>query len=200
MAGSCNNSTQTTVFDIFCGSYELWILLAVVSTMLVFSVCWIILCCVATHCTDKGKIFLPRFRRSLSLRVRDMEDNPIYGNISYTQTRVELPLGSTSVRDRPIKSGSQVPSKRQDCYANLTLKAPKMVSGRSSPQPQIKYSDVVKLQGPQEAEKMAMANNNADSVSVVSDLYVSDLYASVQIDRTKTLDTVDGNNGYANHV
>lgn len=74
------------------------------------------------------------------------------------------------------------------------------MSGRSSPQPQIKYSDVVKLQGPQEAEKMAMANNNADSVSVVSDLYVSDLYASVQIDRTKTLDTVDGNNGYANHV
>ena len=59
----------------------------------------------------------------------------------------------------------------------------------------MKYSDVVKLQGPQEAEKVSMANNNADSVSVLSDLY-----ASVQIDRTKTLDTVDGNDGYANHV
>ncbi|XP_014022885.1 uncharacterized protein isoform X1 [Salmo salar] len=195
MADSCNSSTQTTVFGIFCGSFELWILLSVVSTMLVFSVCWNILCCIATHCTDKGNTFLPRFRRSLSLRLRDMEDNPIYGNISYTQTRVELPLSSSSVRDRPIKSGSQVPSKRQDCYANLTLKAPKMVSGRSSPQPQIEYSDVVTLQGPQEVEKVTVANNNADTVSVLSDLY-----ASVQTDRTKTLDTEAGNDGYANHV
>ncbi|CAB1353919.1 unnamed protein product, partial [Coregonus sp. 'balchen'] len=194
MAGCCNSSTQTTVFGIFCGSFELWILLAVVCTMLVFSVCWIIICCIATQCTDKGKIFLPRFRRSLSLRVRDMEDNPIYGNISYTQTR-DLPLSSSSVRDRQVKSGSQAPSKGQDCYANLTLKAPKLVSGRSSPQPQIKYSDVVTLQGPQEAEKVTVANNNADSVSVLSDLY-----ASVQTDRTKTLDTADGNDGYANHV
>ncbi|CDQ65781.1 unnamed protein product [Oncorhynchus mykiss] len=72
MAGSCNKSTQTTVFDIFCGSYELWILLAVVSTMLVFSVCWIILCCIATHCTDKGNIFLPRFRRRCKFGKTDL--------------------------------------------------------------------------------------------------------------------------------
>ncbi|KAM9534626.1 uncharacterized protein ACWYII_039495, partial [Salvelinus alpinus] len=108
---------------------------------------------------------------------------------------VDLPLSSSSLRDGQVKSVSQAPSKGKDCYANLTLKAPKLVSGRSSPQPQIKYSDIVKLQGPQEAEKVTMANNNADSVSVLSDLYTS-----VKIDRTKTLDTVDGNDGYANHV
>lgn len=44
------------VFGIFCGSFELWILLSVVSTMLVFSVCWNILCCIETHCTGKTEV------------------------------------------------------------------------------------------------------------------------------------------------
>ncbi|KAL0978216.1 hypothetical protein UPYG_G00167600 [Umbra pygmaea] len=195
MGERCNSSTQTTVFDVFCGSYALWIILVVVSTVLLLSVCWNILCCIATFYADKGKKFLPRFRRSLSLRLRDMEDNPIYGNISYTQTRVDFPMNSSSVRDREVRSVCQAPSKGQDCYANLTLKPPKLTSGRSSPQPKIEYSDVVTVQESQEAEMAIVANNNTDTMSVLSDLY-----ASVQTDHTKILDTVNDNDGYANHV
>ncbi|KAJ7999754.1 hypothetical protein DPEC_G00197700 [Dallia pectoralis] len=193
MAEECDAS-HTTVFTVFCGSSALWIQLVVVSLILLFSVCWNILCCIATHCTDKGKTFLPRFRRSLSLRLRDMEDNPIYGNISYTQTRIDFPVNSSSVRDRQVRSVFQAPSKGQDCYANLTLKAPKLTSGRSSPNPKIEYSDVVTVQGSQEVE-MENSANNTDTISVFSDLY-----ASVQTDPTKTLGTVDNNDGYANHV
>lgn len=179
MTAKCN-ITQTIILNVFCGSPELWTLFVAVSAVMVFSLFWNIFCCYVKLSSDKGKTFLPRFRRSLSLRLRDMEDNPIYGNITYTQTRVDPPICPSSIRN----------SKGQD-YANLTLKAPKPMSGRNSPK--IEYSDVVTLQVSQEAEKMV--EGNTDTVSILSDLY-----ASVQTNRAKTLDTVEGNEDYANHV
>ncbi|KAM3877890.1 uncharacterized protein ACN63O_000455 [Diretmus argenteus] len=139
--------------------------------------------CNGTETDEKGAIFLPRFRRSL--RLTDMEDNPIYGNINYIQTRVD-PLQPPS---SPSQQRSQ--SKNQDCYANLTLKAPKPLSARSSPK--IHYSDVVDLMGPLETDREAAGN--ADTASTISDLY-----ASVQTQRSATLDTGGSADGYANHI
>ena len=82
-------------------------------------------------------------------------------------------------------------SKTQECYANLSLKAPRLQSGRSSPQ--IQYSDVVHLEEPTESEKDDEGNTDALST-------MSDLYASVQTQRAKTVDTADGGEGYANHL
>lgn len=82
-------------------------------------------------------------------------------------------------------------SKTQECYANLTLKAPRLQSGRSSPQ--IQYSDVVQLKGPAESERED--GGSTDAVSTMSDLY-----ASVQTQRTKTIDPAVDGEGYANHL
>ncbi|XP_078139825.1 uncharacterized protein LOC144539348 [Centroberyx gerrardi] len=189
MAGSCNGSTQKAVLSVFCGSYELWTLLAVVSVMLVLSLCWNTICCVAKLCS--GTVLLPRVRRS----VREMEDNPIYGNVNYKVTRVDPvdpPISSSSQRDQQsVHCDSQSQSKTQDCYANLALKPPKPQSGRSSPK--IHYSDVVQLLEALEPEKEPAGDT--DTVSTLSDLY-----ASVQTQRTKTLDTAVTGDGYANHL
>lgn len=126
-----------------------------------------------------------------------MEENPIYGNINYTQAQARVdpldsPCSSSSLRDQQnVQSDSEPQSKSQDCYANLTLKAPKPQSGRSSPK--IQYTDVVQLQEPLEKDEETAANS--DTVSTMSDLY-----ASVQTQRTKTLDTTNGGEGYANHI
>lgn len=121
-----------------------------------------------------------------------MEENPIYGNISYMQTSMTLLTKDDAPHSwdqQRVISDSQ--SKTQDCYANLTLKAPRVQSGRSSPQ--IQYSDVVQLEEPPRSEKED--EGNTDAVSTMSDLY-----ASVQNQRTKTVDTADGGEGYANHL
>lgn len=81
----------------------------------------------------------------------------------------------------------------QDCYANLTLKPPMPQSGRSYPQ--VQYSDVVHLE---EASEPTMEEGEGDSTDVLST--VSDLYASVQTQRTKNLDTAVEGEGYANHL
>ncbi|KAB5514980.1 hypothetical protein PHYPO_G00248810 [Pangasianodon hypophthalmus] len=78
------NSTHG--FGVFQGSSALWIVLAVITALLLFSICANILWCVQKRFADKGKKFLPKFRRSVSLKNREMEENPIYGNITYTHT------------------------------------------------------------------------------------------------------------------
>lgn len=134
-----------------------------------------------------------RLRRRRS--PKQMEDNPIYGNISYMQTSIAMNTGadpqhSSSSRDQHgVNSDSQ--SKTQDCYANLTLKAPRPQSGRSSPQ--IQYSDVVHLEEQLESEKED--EGSADAISTMSDLY-----ASVQNQRTKTVGAADSGEDYANHL
>lgn len=119
-----------------------------------------------------------------------MEDNPIYGNLAYTQPSIALFTRDPSHSRDPQTINYDSQSKTQDCYANLTLKAPKLQSGRSSPQ--IQYSDVVLIEAAPESEKED--EENPDGVSTMSDLY-----ASVQT-RTKTIDTVDDGEGYANHL
>lgn len=135
-----------------------------------------------------------------------MEENPIYGNLNYTETSVDLytaadppqsSFNAASLRDQHrVNSAPQ----NQDCYANLNLKAPRVQSGRSSPQVQqiqqiqeIQYSDVMHLEVAAESEKED--DLITDDVSTMSDLY-----ASVQTQRTKTIDTADGEEGYANHL
>lgn len=121
---------------------------------------------------------------------RHMEDNPIYGNINYMGTRVEPPQSSLRDQQR-VTSDSQ--SKPQDCYANLTLKPPRPQSGRSSPQ--IQYSDVVQLDVAVPPESEKEDDGNTDGVSIMSDLY-----ASVQTQQTKKVNTADTGEDYANHL
>lgn len=128
-----------------------------------------------------------------------MEENPIYGNISYTQadvgvyTEAELPrlsLSSSSLRN-PQRLVTDSQYNKQDCYANLTLKAPRVQSGASSPH--INYSDTVILEEPTESERED--EGNTDAVSTVSDLY-----ASVQTQRSKTVVPAKEGEDYANHL
>lgn len=81
--------------------------------------------------------------------------------------------------------------KAQECYANLTLKAPRVQSGRSSPQ--IQYSDIIQVEDPPEAERED--EGCAEGASILSDLY-----ASVQTQRVKTIDPAGDGEGYANHL
>lgn len=90
----------------------------------------------------------------------------------------------------------------QDCYANLSLKPPATQSGRSSPQ--VQYSDVVHAdstaQPAREVEKEEEEGRReeADSTDVMS--IVSDLYASVPTQRSKTIDPAVEGDEYANHL
>ncbi|XP_028262063.1 signaling threshold-regulating transmembrane adapter 1-like [Parambassis ranga] len=126
---------------------------------------------------------------------RHMEENPIYGNVNYMQTSESQDAPHSSIGSSPLRDQQRVTSdsqsKNQDCYANLTLKAPRLQSGHSSPQ--IQYSDVVHIEEPVESEKED--EGNTDAVSTMSDLY-----ASVQTQRAKTVNTADGSEGYANHL
>lgn len=79
----------------------------------------------------------------------------------------------------------------QECYANLTLKAPRVQSGHNSPQ--IQYSDIIQVQDLPESEREDEGCPEDASV-------VSDLYASVQTHRVKTLDSAGEGEGYANHL
>lgn len=184
---------------------------------------------------------------------QQMEENPIYGNISYTQTSkcfgwlllsasssvwmiciffycrhwiwcptfkdsTEIQYGLTGSLYRDIIwydpqsmiwAGSWLTKcskscaventfsclysqqKPQECYANLTLKAPRVQSGRSSPQ--IEYSDIIQVEDPPESERED--EGCAEGASIVSDLY-----ASVQTQRVITIDPVGEGEGYANHL
>ncbi|XP_028855113.1 uncharacterized protein LOC114801233 [Denticeps clupeoides] len=188
MAGNCSKS-HTVIFEKLCGSFELWVLVAVVTSLLVLSLCWNILCCVGNRCADKGKVFLPLFRRSISLKRREMEDNPIYGNITYTQS-TELVRHPTIPHDpKRAKSTVKKLSNARDCYANLTLKVPKPESGRGSPVAQIQYSDVVSVPREQDVDT---TTDIADNTSLLSDLYAS-------VDNKLKTTALDSTEDYANH-
>lgn len=114
-----------------------------------------------------------------------MEDNPIYGNLGYMQT------STVSITEYVSGVTSDSQSKSQDCYANLTLKPARLQPGCSSSQ--IRFSEEVLLEEPLEPEK-----DDEPCTDAVSTL--SDLYASVQTQRTKTLHPVDSGEEYANHL
>ncbi|XP_042262704.1 signaling threshold-regulating transmembrane adapter 1-like [Thunnus maccoyii] len=187
MEGCCN-WTLTNGWGFLCMSFRLQILFGVISAILVLSLSWNIFFCVSKCCS--GRTCRPRIRQRST---RQMEENPIYGNVSYMQTsftEVEHPhsslTSSSMTYEQRVNSDSQ--SKTQDCYANLTLKPPRLQSGCSSPQ--IQYSDVVHLEEPDKEDE-----GNADTVSTMSDLY-----ASVQNQRTKTINNADSREDYANHL
>ncbi|XP_030276020.1 signaling threshold-regulating transmembrane adapter 1-like [Sparus aurata] len=174
--------------DLWCKNPTIHALLGVLGTLLLLSLFWNIFCCVSRCRSGNG--MCPKRKRQRSSR--QMEDNPIYGNISYMQTGLTLLTETDPPHSRDqsrVNYDSQ--SKTQECYANLSLKAPRLQSGRSSPQ--IQYSDVVHLEEPTESEKDDEGNTDALST-------MSDLYASVQTQRAKTVDTADGGEGYANHL
>ncbi|XP_068449748.1 signaling threshold-regulating transmembrane adapter 1-like [Clinocottus analis] len=179
-------------WKLFRDPFHLQVIIGAISTVLVLSLCWNIFSC-TSKCSSGKKLCKLRTRKRRSLR--HMEDNPIYGNVVYVQsgecivTRSD-PQHSSSLRDQHrVDSESQ--SKFQDCYANLTLKAPGLQpSGRVSPQTQ-PYGDVVHPEEPEESEKED--EGNADAASTMSDLY-----ASVHNQRYKTADTADNGEGYAN--
>ncbi|KAK5934213.1 hypothetical protein CgunFtcFv8_014628 [Champsocephalus gunnari] len=177
MAGS-NCTFEPVSLDWSCVPFPYKLLFWVISAMLVLSITLNIFSWVSKRCSGKG-LCKQRTRRRLSSR--QMEDNPIYGNIGLITTSTALFTG--------VDPTSQ--SSTQDCYANLTLKPPRPQSGRSSPQ--IQYSDVVHLEQPSESEKED--EGNPDFVS-----NVSDLYASVQNQRTKTVNPADSGDDYANHL
>lgn len=79
----------------------------------------------------------------------------------------------------------------QECYANLTLKAPRVQSGHNSPQ--IQYSDIIQVQDLPESEREDEDCTEGASI-------VSDLYASVLTHRVKTVDSAGEGEGYANHL
>ncbi|KAM9444288.1 uncharacterized protein Hap1MRO34_025349 isoform 2-T2 [Clarias gariepinus] len=168
----------TLGFWVFWGSSQLWGVLGSIMTLLLLSFSCNILCCLQKRLTAKGKKFLPRFRRSVSLKNREMEENPIYGNITYTDEKQEVKTPAENFSAR-------------DCYANLSLKAPKpSAPGRASPLSQIQYSDVLMIcEEPEEKN-----SEDKDSCSGLSDLY-----ASVDAERIKSKKE-QSNEPYANHV
>ncbi|XP_047664982.1 signaling threshold-regulating transmembrane adapter 1-like isoform X2 [Tachysurus fulvidraco] len=174
-----HNSTYG--FWVFQGSSGLWGVLAAIAVLLLLSFCCNILCCVQKRLTAKGKRFLPRFRRSVSLKNREMEENPIYGNITYTHTH--------SDDKQEVESPGKLSSARE-CYANLSLRAPKPSGGRVSPLSKIQYSDVLVICEDQEEKN----EEDKDSCSGLSDLY-----ASVDAERMKSKKE-HSNEPYANHV
>ncbi|KAK5872697.1 hypothetical protein PBY51_013374 [Eleginops maclovinus] len=189
---NCNTTTSLKDWTLSCVLCHYQSLFWVINGMLVLSLACNILFCVSKCCSGKG-LCKQRTRRRLS--ERQMEDNPIYGNIGFNTTSTASftgvdPQQSSSLRGQHWVN-TDLQSRTQDCYANLTLKAPRPPSGRSSPQ--IQYSDVVQLEQPPESEKED--EGNPDCVS-----NVSDLYASVQNQRAKTVNTADSGEDYANHL
>ncbi|XP_005924792.1 signaling threshold-regulating transmembrane adapter 1 [Haplochromis burtoni] len=191
---NCSSTQQASQLGFL--SKELQATLGVLSAALIISLAWNIFCCVSKFGSGKWRCPL---RRRQSQSLRQMEENPIYGNLSYLQTSVTYltednrPHSSLSSSNgkyqRRVRSDLQ--SKNHDCYANLTLKGPRLQAGHSCPQ--IQYSDVMQLGEPPESEKED--DGNTDALSTVSDLY-----ASVQTQRTKTIDSADNEEGYANHL
>ncbi|KAG7494794.1 hypothetical protein JOB18_037764 [Solea senegalensis] len=189
----CSNSTSPgahTPLEKFLCPPELPF--AVIGAMLLISLSVNIFFCVSKCRSGKET----RQRQS----PRQMEDNPIYGNVMYKTytsllTDADPPhssFSSSSVTDQQrITSNAQYTP--QDCYANLSLKPPRPQSGRSSPLMQ--SSDVVQSEASPEAEKEDEGNTDTSANT-------SDLYASVQTQRTKTVDTTDTGESmdYANHL
>ncbi|XP_008408166.1 signaling threshold-regulating transmembrane adapter 1 isoform X2 [Poecilia reticulata] len=196
--GNCDNRTQVEEHDWL--KLNAHVIVYVLGTALALSLLFNMACCLSKICSGKGRC---QCRKRRSRSSRQMEDNPIYGNLSYMDSSVAVytdpaplhsSLSSSSLRiAHRIHPDSQ--SKSQECYANLTLKAPRPQSGRISPQ--ILVSDIVHLE---EAEETGEAETEEpvtidDAVSTMSDLY-----ASVQTQRAKMVDTADGEEGYANHL
>ncbi|KAM3620842.1 uncharacterized protein V6R79_002804 [Siganus canaliculatus] len=181
---------RANVSDLFRLSEPLFWVFIVFGLVLLLSLSLNIFFCLSGCCSGKEK---SNRRKRQRQSVRQMEENPIYGNLTCMDTSLALytEADATHSRDQQ-RDGHNSQSISQDCYANLTLKAPRVQSGASSPQ--IQYSDAVELEELPHPEKEEEAHpDTADTLS--------DLYASVQTQRTKTIHTsADDGEGYANHL
>ncbi|XP_061544906.1 uncharacterized protein LOC133409208 [Phycodurus eques] len=155
--------------------------------------CNIFFCFSKSGCSEKITCW-SRIRRSR--RPQQMEDNPIYGNVNCMQTSTtaiseinppHLTVSSSSLKDQ-LSSNSDSQSKTTDCYANLSLKAPKSKPACSSPE--IQYSVVF-----QSDELREEVKGNVHAAATVSDVY-----ASVQTKRTKNINNADSAEDDANHI
>lgn len=154
-----------------------------ISILLLLSLFLNFFCCMSKLCP--GKLTCQQRKRQRRAP-RQMEENPIYGNLGYMQTNTAT---YTDVNLQRVTSDPQ--SKSQDCYANLTLKSARQQPGCSSSQ--IHFSEEVLQEEPLELEK-----DDEPCTDTVSTL--SDLYASVQTQRTKTIQPADSGEEYANHL
>ncbi|KAF6735732.1 hypothetical protein FQA47_024848 [Oryzias melastigma] len=106
--------------------------------------------------------------------LREMEDNPIYGNLDQMETSEALytedePIHA-SVGSIPSMNPQEVRSDSQDCYANLHLKAKKQ--SKHSP-PRNQDAGVVPLEEPEPTREGDGDRVGTNAVSAVSDLYAS---------------------------
>ncbi|RVE72735.1 hypothetical protein OJAV_G00040870 [Oryzias javanicus] len=204
MEDFCNN-TETKVWNFGCYPFVARLVFWVLCALLFFSAILNFICCIMKF--KSGKLMCVKVRKSFHLfgsrssqASYQMEDNPIYGNLNYMQTSVGVYTESqpccSSLSPPSLgnlqRVASDPQSKNQDCYANLTLKVPRQKAECASPQPQ--FSQEASLEDPTESEREDN-EENPDAVSTVSDLY-----ASVQTQRAKTIDSADGREEYANHL
>lgn len=142
--------------------------------------------CFASRCCSGKKISKDRSRRHSSAFLktssengspRQMEDNPIYGNIALQSTQ---PATDSSFTSSVRRDQRRINDISQDCYANLNLQMAVLDGGPSAP---------LSPGGPDFDKDLADAEVRSD---------VSDLYASVQT-RAKILH-LDSEEEYANHL
>ncbi|XP_004069186.1 uncharacterized protein LOC101155763 [Oryzias latipes] len=201
MENFCNNTVLNFVCSPYAASVVFWLLCAVLFLSIILN----FICCIMKF--SSGKETCAKVRKSFhqfgsrSGRTScQMEDNPIYGNLNYVQTSVavytESELCCSSISPASLGNLQRVTSdpqsRNQDCYANLTLKAPRQKAECISPQ--LQFSQEAHLEEPTESEREDN-EENTDAVSTVSDLY-----AAVQAQRAKTIDCADGREEYANHL
>ncbi|XP_061882394.1 uncharacterized protein LOC133633684 isoform X2 [Entelurus aequoreus] len=119
-----------------------------------------------------------------------MQDNPIYGNLSFVQTSTtalteihppKSTLSPSSLQDQLNSNFDSQCKPSSDCYANLNLKTPKTgTSARGASQVEYSLVEYSLVFRPEELRK----EDKADAVS--------DVYACVPTKR--------GGDEYANHI
>ncbi|XP_016892231.2 uncharacterized protein LOC107989245 isoform X2 [Cynoglossus semilaevis] len=213
MSTTCNGngtcSDGNFWFHNLCAASWLPLLFIALGGLLVCSLSLNILFCVLQCCSGKKKH--PRQRQS----PKQMEDNPIYGNILYEQTDTlpltdNIPRPHSSFSSVPVMEQQRLTYTSQDCYANLALKPPRMQCGRSSPQtqhavdgsPTEEAPEVRKQQAEagEEEEEKEEENAGTQEEENADRLNMSDLYATVQTQRTKAICTSNSGEEYANHL
>ncbi|KAM8914321.1 uncharacterized protein AB9W97_009006 [Spinachia spinachia] len=178
------NCTSFCISDSLCIPVEG--IIGLVSVMLFLSLCWNIYCCISKHSSGKG--FCETRKRQSP---KQMLDNPIYGNLHYSQSSLSLFLGGDPRPSSSMGDQHGVNIESQDCYANLTVKAPSSQFGPVSSLTH--YSDVVSL-----VELPGSEREDEGTSDIMTT--VSDLYASVQNQRTKTVQNANSGDCYANHL
>ncbi|KAJ0068614.1 hypothetical protein NL108_009733 [Boleophthalmus pectinirostris] len=166
-----------------CDNFE--ILFGVLVSVLGVSVALNVYFCAAKHCS--GRRTKNESKRSRTKK--QMEENPIYGNLtlSNAQTDTETPFTSSVRRDQ-----RRITAVSQDCYANLSLQRAPLSCGPSAPP-----LDPADLHLHLDLEHAPYPEKDPDDAEVRS--AVSDLYASVQT-RAKILRSPDSEEEYANHL